>query len=864
MKSIEIRKKWLNFFESKGHKIEKSVPLIPINDNTLLWINSGVAGLKKYFDGTIVPSNKRLVNVQKCIRTNDIENVGNTSRHHTFFEMLGNFSIGDYFKEDAIKWALELLTSKKYFNLDINKLYFTVYYNDEEAISIWKKNGIPENKIIRMKSNYWEIGEGPSGPNSEIFYDRGEKYDKRGIELIENDIDNDRFIEIWNIVFSQYNAKENVRREDYEELPNKNIDTGAGLERFACILQNVDTNFDTDLFMPIINKIENISGITYKSQKEFKIIADHIKTITMATHDGGMFSNEGRGYVLRRLLRRSLKYARNLNLKKPFLYKLIDSVYLILQDFYNLDLNKLEIIKKMVMKEEESFLETLVYGEKKFYEILEHSKDIISGKDAFMLYDTFGFPIELTEEYALENNFKVNIEEFNNYLNIQRLNAKNSKNKESSMNIQDEKYLKFNDQSNFIGYDTYEIKTKVIKIFEEGIILKDTPFYATMGGQICDKGTINNIEVENVIKLPNKQHLHILDTSSFKENDEVLAKIDVEHRFNVSKNHSATHILHLALKKELGDHVNQQGSNVNDNILRFDFNNYFDITDLNILNIEKKVKDYIKSSYDVIIKEMSLEDSKKINANALFNEKYDDIVRVVFINESIELCGGTHVQNTKDLVDFSVLDYYKIGSGIYRIEATCNKIKDNLILKTKHINNDIINIKEKIKDFDIKINAKSNNYDIIENDLILSYKFVINRRLNLLDYKEKLVNKEKEYKKYLVEKELENIGLYFNQKINNFIVIKTKDIDKNSLKHLADRLLEKLGNGLVFISNVVDNKIVFVCKNNIDFDSGYLVKKAAVITEGNGGGKKDFAQAGGNNIDKLEDAIKEIKGILKI
>ena len=862
--SKEIRKLWINFFESKKHKLIESSPLIPVNDNTLLWINSGVAALKKYFDGTIVPDNKRLVNIQKCIRTNDIENVGNTARHHTFFEMMGNFSIGDYFKKEAINYAYEILTSKDYFNLDINKLYFTIYYKDDEAYNYWKELNVKDDHIIRLESNYWQIGEGPCGPNTEVFYDRGEKYDKRGRELIELDIENDRFIEIWGIVFSQYNAKDNQKREEYQELPHKNIDTGLGLERICCILQDTKTNFETDLFMPIINKLEEISNIKYSGQKEFKVIADHIKAITMALYDGGMFSNEKRGYVLRRLLRRSLKYGRKLNLNKPFLSELVDSVYEILGDFYNLDKNKLEIIKKLIINEEKSFLNTLSLGEQKIEEIInkEHK---VTGETAFLLYDTYGFPLELTIEYATEANLTVDIDKFQELLNLQKERARNNRKVLESMQNQNEEYLNFKDKSVFVGYNTYELDSKIIKIFKDGIVLDKTPFYATMGGQVCDKGLINDLEVIEVIKLPNGQHLHILNEILFKDNEIVHCKIDLDYRNKINKNHSATHLLHEALKEIIGNTTNQQGSYLDDQALRFDFNVYNDLNDDIILKIEENVNNKINSNEKVIIKEMKLEDAKKLNATALFTEKYKEDVRVVKMGDSIELCGGTHVNNTKDINHFTILDYYKIGAGIYRIEACTSNIMNNLYKKIENIKNEISNLLLKINN----IINKAKNKNIILNykpsnkiKEIESYSYIIEYKKYLNNLKEEVKNIEKEYQDDLSSLVTSNLDNYLKELKNNILIIKTNNIDKNTLKDLTDKLLDKINKGLVFIANIIDDKIIFISKNNINKDSGYLVKQAALLTNGNGGGRKDFAQAGGKDISKVDLALKEIERIV--
>ena len=476
MTSAEIRQTWLSFFESKGHKIEPSASLVPQNDPTLLWINAGVAPLKKYFDGSEKLVNPRLANAQKCIRTNDIDNVGRTARHHTFFEMLGNFSIGDYFKEDAIKWGLEILTDPKWFGFPVEKLYMTYYPDDLEARQIWLDHGIKEDHLIPREDNFWEIGPGPCGPDTEIYFDRGESYDKRGRELIVDDIENERYIEIWNIVFSQFNSKVGLKREDYPELPNKNIDTGAGLERFTCVIQQVETNFETDLFMPTIKHVEKISKVKYKGQMAFKVIADHIKALVFAISDGAMLSNEGRGYVLRRLLRRAVKYGRSLNLTEPFLYLLVDDVVDTMGVFYKNLHDTKDIVKKIVFKEEQKFLETINDGEKHLLDAIEKEGKVISGETAFKLYDTYGFPIELTLEYANENDVVVDEKAFYEELEKQKQRSRSARSNKGSMKAQEEAYLNFVEPSKFVGYTELQTEAKVIKIFDGGIVLDQTPF----------------------------------------------------------------------------------------------------------------------------------------------------------------------------------------------------------------------------------------------------------------------------------------------------------------------------------------------------------------------------------------------------
>src|SRR5690554_4577053 len=853
MTSNEIRNTWLRFFKNHNHHVLESSSLVPVNDPTLLWINAGVAPLKKYFDGSEKPVSNRLTNVQKCIRTNDIENVGLTTRHHTFFEMLGNFSIGDYFKEEAINLAYELLFSKKYFNFPLDKIYITYYTNDLDAKKYWLNLGIKQSHLIAMDDNYWEIGEGPSGPNTEIFFDRGIEYDKRGIELIEEDLDNDRYIEIWNIVFSQFNSKEGLIRSEYPELPNKNIDTGAGLERFACILQNTKTNFETDLFMPIIKETEKLSGIKYEGQMAFKVIADHIKTLVFAINDGATLSNEGRGYVLSRLLRRALKFGRNINLNKPYLHLLIDSVITTMGDFYQDISNSKEIITKIILSEEEQFLKTLNEGEKHFYDSIKNTSKI-DGKTAFKLYDTYGFPIELTIEYAKDNNVLVDLDGFNKELLIQKERSRSAREKVDSMKSQDEEYLNFNEKSIFVGYNTFETNSKVIKVFEKGIVLDKTPFYATSGGQVADLGTINNTEVEDVIKLPNGQHLHILNTSHFNENDNVLAKIDLLNRNETIKNHSATHLLHQALKDVLGSHVNQQGSLVNSNYLRFDFNNFENLTDDEILRIENIVNEKINEGLNVNISEMTLAEAKKLGAMALFSEKYGDLVRVVNMGYSIELCGGTHVKNTKDITRFAIISVESIGSGTFRVTASTNGnieplIKSNLSYQI-----------DDLKQINEKLNALKSNEKFEFSFNKQSYLDILNNKEILSEAKQHLFELEKS----LEEKQKNNILKDADSLIpNNHTskeIIKSNDLPNAVLKQLSDILFDKMKLETLVLVNISNNEeATIVIKTNGSTHAGKLMKNLMILVNGRGGGRDTSAQGGTKELSKLDDALDKIK-----
>ncbi|MDY0211008.1 MAG: alanine--tRNA ligase [Acholeplasma sp.] len=860
MTAKEIRETWLKFFEDKGHKIEPSASLIPMGDKTLLWINAGVAPLKKYFDGSAVPPKPRLTNIQKCIRTNDIDNVGKTARHHTFFEMLGNFSIGDYFKEEAIEYGFELLTSNAYFGFPVDKLYMTYYPDDLVALNKWLSLGVQKDHLIPLESNFWEIGEGPSGPDTEIYFDRGEAYDARGKVLIEQDLDNERFIEIWNIVFSQYNAKPGTPRNEYKELPNKNIDTGAGLERFACVIQGTKTNFETDLFMPIIKHTEALSGIAYDGQMAFKVIADHIKTLTMAIADGAILSNEGRGYVLRRLLRRATKYGKKLGLTDSFLHLLVDDVKDIMAPFYPNVLQNEAMIKRVILAEENKFLETLSLGEKHLLEALE-TVSILPKEDAFKLYDTYGFPIELTQELAIEQGKNVDLEGFYELMEKQKELSRKNRTQNSSMKSQEAAYLAFKTPSTFVGYHTLKTRSEVIKAFDNGIVLDQTPFYATMGGQIADKGTINGYPVIDVVKLPNNQALHIIE-ETFDEGEMVVAEVDVMHRQSICMNHTATHLLHKALKLILGEHVNQQGSQVTNDTLRFDFNNYESVSKEALLKIEAVVNEAILSEFEVVTNEMPIEQAKKMGAMALFGEKYHDIVRVVNIGGySIELCGGTHVKNVREINRFAITSFESIGSGIYRIEAVSGDVVSNiekaltsydeelesLMSKQQRLLDEIKTLDESFKyTFKTKPTPTGSYHDFIDYRSFIELIKEDNKQLEkiLLQIKQKdaLLNLEQ----YYTEGDLTPI-------------IVVKDMDKDVLKQLVDAIYDKINAEAVCLINETEDKVMFLCKTRT-LNANQMVKKAASISLGSGGGRPDFAQGGTSDkstIDAIVESFKE-------
>lgn len=890
MSHEEIRKTWLDFFVSKNHKIVESAPLVPINDNSLLFINAGVTPLKRFFEGTEVPESKRLVSIQKCIRTNDIENVGITKRHLTYFEMMGNFSIGDYFRDEAIEYSYELLTSEEYFGIDKNLLYVTVYPEDMDSYNKWISVGLAQNHIIKLEGNFWEIGEGPCGPDSEIFFDRGDSYDSNhdAFEKFQKDEDQERYIEIWNDVFSQYNSKIGVKREAYKELPQKNIDTGAGLERWCCIFQNVDSNFETDLFIPIIKTIEELSGVLYNGQPSFKVIADHMRTITFALADGAMFDNVGRGYVLRRLLRRSVRYGKQLGFNEAFLYKLVDTTVDIMKNVYPYLLKAKSNIKILIMNEENLFLETLNAGSARLKELMKNSSDAtISGEDAFKLYDTYGFPFELTLEILTENNFSVSKEEFDKYMNIQKeLAKKNTKNK-AQMASQKKVLLDFTKESTFV-YGIYRLKSNVIGILAKDkllkstdhdgyIILKRTCFYATSGGQVSDTGMIigKNFKarVLDCFKAPNGQHVHkvkLLDgVITAKEDCELI--VDKERRKDIEANHSSVHLLQYALREKVSGAIKQAGSYVDNFKLRFDFTSPFKLSDDDIIKVEEYVNKLINEKLIISTEVLPLEKAKEMGAIALFSEKYSDMVRLVKMGKSMELCGGTHETNTKDIKRIAITSFESKGSNVYRIEAsTKSHCEDALYEVIKPYNDEMIKLLMKAKSIIDKAKEEGFNIDFdvtINNDKPVSYKDIIFNRNELEYIKEEVKSLEKKYLDLKEEKVLNNISIYTNElkEENNikYLIKEVNNQDLNLLKKLADNIVNN-NNALVFFANVRDdNSINFICKSTSNVNAGYIVKQASIKSGGNGGGSNTFAQGGGVDASQINNIfqfiIEEIK-----
>ena len=858
----EIRKMWLDFFQSKEHYVEPGASLIPHNDPTLLWINSGVAALKKYFDGTEITNHHRITNAQKSIRTNDIENVGKTARHHTFFEMLGNFSIGDYFRKEAITWGFELLTDEKWFAIPKEKIYITYHPSDLETRNLWIELGIDPGHLVPSEENFWEIGEGPCGPNTEIYFDRGEKYDPDGYgeKLMFQEMENDRYIEMWNIVFSQYNAEQGKKREEYKELPRKNIDTGAGLERLACIFQETETNFETDLFLPYIKAVEEVAKFPYKGEYKmaYRVIADHIRTCVFALADGASFSNEGRGYVLRRLLRRAVRYLRKLGITKPFLYSLVPLVAKNMEAFYPYLKEKEVRIGKMILSEEEKFASTLIAGENLLTKMLSNVKDVLSGEDAFKLYDTYGFPFELTEEIAKEKGIKVDEKAFQQQMLLQKERARASRGDLQSMTSQAIDLMEFKEESTFT-YDPSDRKAKVLGLFQNGkkvdqiddegeIIFDVTNFYATSGGQIHDFGTIKNSETEanvlNVIKAPNKQNLHFVQVQYgvIRVGDEFVLSIDKTRRRQIQKNHSALHLLQKALQVVLGNDIHQEGSYVSDEYARFDFNYNGKISMDQLTEIEKKVNTYIAAEIPSTIKVLPLEEAKKLGAMALFSEKYGEEVRVVLFDDvSKEFCGGCHVENTKDIGLFVITSESAIASGIRRIEIKTSKEAYEFLKKKERVLNQIANLTHAQNVMETPARIQS----LLEEESA-SKKKIHDLTASLASSKAK-----------------EFFGAF--EEINGIKVLcrSISGMDKEMFSSFFDQVKTYFDPSIVLLALVEQEKISYMCSVSMTaqkyFSAGDLVRKVAMLTNGSGGGRKDTAQGGGKDVSKLPMAFNEIK-----
>lgn len=868
LSSGQIRQMFLDFFHEKGHTIEPSASLIPVDDPTLLWINSGVATMKKYFDGSVVPKNPRMTSSQKSIRTNDIENVGKTPRHHTLFEMLGNFSVGDYFKKEAITWAFELLTSPKWFGWDKDKLYMTVYPKDTDAKKYWEKVGVAPDHIIEIEDNFWDIGQGPSGPDSEIFYDRGADFDELAPDDPENypGGENDRWLEVWNIVFSQFN---HTPEDTYEPLPRKNIDTGMGLERVVSIFQHARTNFETDLFLPMIRKTEEFSdnkkyGVDKQTDVAFRIIADHARAITVAIGDGALPSNVGRGYVIRRLIRRAIVNGQRLGIKSAFLYKLAPVVGETLKSHYPEVLAQRDYIEKVIHSEEDRFNETLTDGLKLLNNVIADAKtnhsNQIDGPTAFKLYDTYGFPFELTGEEAAEAGLTVDKQGFEVEMQKQKDRARNARSSAKSMGVQRDLLVKVKDASDYVGYDTLDVKdAKLIDIVDDEklvdesksdtveLIFDKTPFYAEMGGQVADRGVIlddNDEKVADVIDVqhaPNGQNLHTVKTQEpLIKGQQYHLIVDRLFHSRVEKNHTATHLLDQSLRNILGGHTQQAGSLVEPNYLRFDFNHFGQVTDEDLQKVEDLVNKQIFNEIDVKIVVTDPKTGKKMGAIALFSEKYGDKVRVVSIGDfSVEFCGGTHVANTRDIGLFKIVSESGVGAGVRRIEAVTSKEAFRLL------------------------NNQSNELKQISRSLkVTQLKDVPTRVSQLQDDIKTLETKQSSLKAKLAGKQAEDV---FNAKqtVGQYTIITgiIKEAGVQQLRQLADTWrAKKLSDVLVLGtgSGQKANLIVAVTDDQVKngIKAGDLIKSIAGNIKGGGGGRPNMAQAGGKDPAGLDSAMK--------
>ena len=868
LSSAEVRQMFLDFFQSKGHSIEPSASLVPVNDP--LWINSGVATLKKYFDGTVVPENPRITNAQKSIRTNDIENVGKTARHHTMFEMLGNFSIGDYFKNEAIHWAWEFLTSPEWMAFDPEKLYVTVYPKDTEAKRIWREEiGLTPEHIVEIEDNFWDIGAGPCGPDSEIFYDRGPEFNDVAEDDPENypGGENERYLEIWNLVFSEFNHQADGT---YEPLPHKNIDTGMGLERMVSIIQNAPTNFETDLFMPIIEAVQELSGnFAYGESKatdiSFKVIADHIRALSFAIGDGALPSNEGRGYVLRRLLRRAVMHGKKLGIDSAFLYKLVPIVGKIMESYYPEVLAQQAFIEKVIRNEEERFHETINEGLEILNQVIAKVKadgqETLAGADIFKLYDTYGFPVELTEEVAQDEGLKVDHAGFEKEMDAQRARARSARSTELSMGVQSALLTDIKVESRFVGYESLEVNSELLVIIQEEqlldtvttgeakLIFKETPFYAEMGGQVADTGTVVDqsgvivAEITDVKKAPNGQFLHTAKvTGNLTEGASYFLQVDQHRRNKIIKNHTATHLLHKALKEVLGSHANQAGSLVAPGHLRFDFSHFGQVTADELSQMEQIVNQKIWEALPVVTIETDIDTAKGMGAMALFGEKYGHDVRVVNVADwSIELCGGTHVANTEDIGIFKIVSESGIGAGVRRIEAVTSQEAYALLHEGEAQLKAIAGI---VKSAQIK-------------DVVSKTEQLQQQLRDLQKENQALASKLANQQAGDVFKDVKEVNGI------RFIAAKVTVKDMNQLRQLADQWKQKELSDVLVLATANDGKVNLLAAmtpqaNEKGLKAGDLIKHIAPKVGGGGGGRPDMAQAGGKQPEGIDAALTEV------
>lgn len=869
----ELRRLFLDFFESKEHLKMNSFSLVPHGDNSLLLINSGMAPLKPYFTGQEIPPKRRVTTCQKCIRTGDIENVGKTARHGTFFEMLGNFSFGDYFKREAIHWSWEFLT--EHVGLDANRLYPSVYEEDEEAFEIWNKEiGIAPERIFRFgkEDNFWEHGAGPCGPCSEIYYDRGEQYGCGKPDCTVG-CDCDRYMEVWNNVFTQFN---NDGKGHYTELEQKNIDTGMGLERLAVVVQDVDSIFDVDTLQTLRNKVCEMAGVTYKEDEQkdvsIRLITDHIRSVTFMVSDGIMPSNEGRGYVLRRLLRRAARHGRILGIKDKFLSKLCETVIEGSKDGYPELEDKKDFILKVLSEEEDKFNKTIDQGLTILADMEERVKaagsTVLSGDDAFKLYDTYGFPLDLTKEILSEKNITVDEEGFKKSMNEQRKKAHDARKTTNYMGADATVYDKINPAitSVFVGYDTFHSSSKVsvlttqdevVEALTEGIkgtiVVDETPFYATMGGQEGDTGLIKTAEgefrVETTIKLKGGKigHVGIMTKGMIKTGDSVQLLVNEPARMDTCKNHSATHLLQKALRTVLGSHVEQKGSFVSPERLRFDFTHFQSMTSEELARVEAIVNEKIAQAIPVVTDIMSIEDAKKTGAMALFGEKYGDMVRVVSMSDfSKEFCGGTHVSNTAAIRLFKIVSESGVAAGVRRIEALTDMGVIHYYAELEKLLNDAAKA------------AKTESSQLV-------------RRIQAMNDEIKALSGENEK----LKAELANNALgdvtknVVDVKGVSFIATKVENVDMNELRNLGDKLKNQIGNGVVLIVSVQGtdkvNMIAMATDDAIAKGAhcGNLIKAVAPIVGGGGGGRPNMAQAGGKNPAQADELLENAVGVLE-
>lgn len=868
----EIRSKFLNFFKEKGHLVQQSYSLVPHNDNSLLLINAGMAPLKNFFTGVETPPSKRMTTCQKCIRTGDIENVGVTARHATLFEMLGNFSFGDYFKEQTLNWGYEFVT--KHLNIPVEKLWVTVYFEDDEAFKIWEEQiGIPKDRIVRLgkDDNFWEIGVGACGPCSEIYFDRGEEYGCDNPDC-KPGCDCDRYLEFWNHVFAQFNKTE---EGNYEELENKNIDTGMGLERIACIMQGVDTIFEVDTIAHILNSVCKLTNTTYgnnfKSDKSIRIITDHIRSVSFLVADGVLPSNEGRGYVLRRLLRRASRNGKLLGMKDSFLYKLVDEVIKVSGEAYPELVEKRDYIQKVIRIEEEKFNETIDKGSEILNSYIEElknsSNNVLSGENAFRLYDTYGFPIDLTREILEEENLSIDEDGFKVEMEKQRKTARDARANLDTSGWEEDitSSLDKNIKSSFEGYENLGFEANINAIIvdntsvestdkEEAIVILDkTPFYPEGGGQIgdigilCDKDGNTIATVTETKKGTNDTIKHFVKLNSkVSVNDTLFAKVDKTARLDSARNHSATHLLHKALKEVLGNHVNQAGSLVTRERLRFDLTHFEAITKDELRLIEQKVNEAILEALPINCETMSIDKAKEKGAMALFGEKYGEFVRVVSMGDySIELCGGTHLTNTSQVGLFKILSEGGVSSGVRRIEAITGRYVYEYLNSKEII---LENISQTLKTNQDALTSKVAH--LVEDNKALS----------------------KELKDIKTKMSLQSVDKLLISKVDvcgvSLITAKFEGVDTNTLKDIANNLIDRLVSGVVVLCGIADGKLNIVATSSKDcveegINCGNIVKEISKIAGGKGGGRPNMAQAGAPDITKCDEVLSNVLEVIK-